>query len=398
MATQHKDSNSRADPQSGHAPSSEGIASAAERCAGAAPAIAADAAWPTFPVPAKPPDVRAARAFRPGHAGMSGAAANAAVTNGYQALDRAFAAYLGDPPLAVWVTFAKYASRQVGKWIRITEDVMTMAHAVHRGGAIPRGLAAARDLLSAGAGLRLVDVAQPGVARALSAGLDPLGRVAVVRDALVEANTEIFARIGASFHAFLAGEARGAGRAAMAELVRSGAVEDPMGNLSRGFELYERARALGVRARAACRSEREVLLALRRRLVAEANWLLAVQEQALIQRPSIFDHPVMRDVLRHARAGSLQLSLAGREESAPSERFALLPQGGSWADFATRMGLRPIEGGARPPGAIMVTLPGRATAEAFAPDERRWGTIRDLFSRYLDGPAGDRLVRGAPRP
>jgi hypothetical protein len=402
VTTPREGPNSNTDSQLGRPPQSEGISSATERYARGAAPIPASAPWPFFHVPAAPLDVRSARAWRPGRTLMSGAAANAVVTDGYRTLDRAFAAYLGDPPLSSWVTFAKYASRQVGGWVRMLEDVMTMAHAARSPTAIPRGLSAVRHLVeglvAAGAEQGLGEVVHAGVARALAGSLDPLARIGIVRDALVEGNTDIYARIGVSFHAFLAGEAHGAGRARVAELIHSGRVEDPMGNLARSFDLYARARALGVQARAARRGEGEVLLALRRRLVAEANWLIAIQEQALIQRPTIFDHPVMREVCGSARAGGLHLSLAGREAGVPSERFTLLPQGGSWADFATRMGLVEIGPGQRPPGAVLVTLPGRARAQAFAPDGRRWGTILDLFSRYLDGPAGDRLMRGAPRP
>lgn len=345
--------------------------------------------------PCPPPEVRSARRWRPGREGLRGGAANALITARYHALDGAFAAYLGEPSVAAWVTFAKYSSRQVGEWIGALEAWMTMVAAVSDG-SVSRGLSAARDLWLALEPAEVRDGALD-LLRAALRGAFPVmaspGALVAVRDALVEANTEIFSRIGLTFHTFLDAESRGEdGRDAIAALVREARVEDPMGHLARAFARYRSAARLGQLASASSRGDRAVLHALRRLLVGDANWLIALQEQASIQRPTIFDHPLVRAVLGSVQPGKMRLPLSPR---APHDAFTLLPAGGNWADYATRMGLDEIALG--PDAADATVVHFERGARAFVPAIGRTGTILDLFSRYLEGPAGELLQRDAPR-
>ena len=351
--------------------------------------LAPDAREPFRHVLSPPPDVRAALAWRPGRSGMSGGAANAVVTSGYHALDGAFAAYIGDPPVAAWITFAKYSSRQVGEWVRALEAWMTMASALG-GGSVDRGLSAARDLWLSLGEPAVRDAAAHLLRAALRRSIpvaDSLAAPRIVRDALVEANTMIFARIGVAFHAFLDAESRGEdGRLAIAALTRDGRLDDPMGHIARAFDRYRAAARLGALASGCARGDRGLLHALRRHLVADANWLIAVQEQALIQSPTIFDHPTIRAIFDHARPGQMRL---------PFDAFTLIPGGGNWADYATRMGLDEVAGEPALPDAFVVRF-GQGS-RSYVPAIDRTGTILDLFSRFVEGPAGERLRRGAPR-
>jgi hypothetical protein len=347
-----------------------------------------------------PPLVRSAEAWRPGRAGMSGSVANALVTSGYHALDRAFASYLGDPPVAGWITFAKYSSRMVGSWIRLLEAWMTTTEALGSGtGALARGLAAGREFWIA-LGEHDIRTSAGQILRASLRGSlalsDSLRAPVIVRDALVEANTDIFSRVALAFHTFLAAEAEGGdGPEAITALVRDHRLDDPMGLLARAFDRYRAAARLGLLATAAPPGDRAMLHAARRTLVADANWQIAIQEQALIQRATIFDHPVVQGIFGSMARGGMRLSFERRGQGASVDAFTLLPEGGNWADYATRMGFEEVSIEPRRADAVVVEHGGRD--RAYVPVVGKAGTILDLFSRYTDGPAGERLRRGAPR-
>ena len=73
---------------------------------------------------------------------------------------------------------------------------------------------------------------------------------------------------------------------------------------------------------------------------------------------------------------------------------------GNWADFEARMGVRDVtDEPNRPAYALPVVFPGTPPSEArhYVVDTNRRGTIVDLFTRYLCGPAGEQLQRGSPR-
>lgn len=367
-------------------------------------------------------------AWTPERGGLCGGEANATVVATYQALDAQLDTYLCAPPYASWLTFAKYSARQVGSWIRGLEGTWSLIHALRPGrSSLPEKLRAGRRLARlmlegslASTAVRTVLGAAGRAVRALGERRAPksgaksswLGMLAAaprrflamlraVRGALVEGNTELYGRIARAFNMFLGAESRGeSGLGALEAAVRSGSIEDSFGYLRRGFSQYRLARMIGLALSAPCTSDgiRASLEALRRKLIFNANLMIAVQEQALIlQKSTVFGNPIVYELLADVGPGELSLPLAaarGRQ----AENFTMLPEGGNWADFATRMGFRHVED-KEPGGAdvFTVALPEAPNeAKRYAPDWSRRGTIVDLFTLYFEGPRGARLRRGAP--
>src|SRR6185503_9447701 len=130
--------------------------------------------------------------------------------------------------------------------------------------------------------------------------------------------------------------------------------------------------------------ERSRLEAYRRQLVHQANLLIAIQEQALIlQRPTIFDRAELHSLLGSARPGTLRLVLERASRKGTFRKFEMLPAGGSWADFATRMGFREVTHEAdRPADAYVAVFGGRTHEQRhFVPDLDRRGTVLELFTQ-----------------
>ncbi|MFY0579186.1 hypothetical protein ACN28S_37340 [Cystobacter fuscus] len=144
-----------------------------------------------------------------------------------------------------------------------------------------------------------------------------------------------------------------------------------------------------------------MLESCRRHLVLEGNLLIALQEQALVlQRPSIFAHPVLHALLGAVRPGHLRMTTTARPGGRGHDGFSMLPEGGNWADFEARMGVRDVTHAPdRPASAYPIIFPGTPPSEAryYVVDTNRRGTIVDLLTRYLAGPAGEQLQRGRPR-
>lgn len=356
------------------------------------------------------PDLRLARAWTPGREGLCGVRANAHIIATYQALDASLLRYLGGTPYSTWLTFARYATREVGSWIRAAESFLfafgkRSACAAGQLRALQGFLASARadrllDVIGQAA-LRMLNGARSSstvlvdARRLMSAGPRLTEVASGVRSALVEANTELYHRLGFAFDLFLRTESEGRnGLEALGEAIGDGRLDDPMGFIRAGFSRYRQARQWGLHARGA------LLEAGRRQLVHEANVLLALQEQALIlQRPTIFGHPLLREVLGAVKPGRLLLTLYPESREGSFHFFPLLPDGGNWADFATRMGFREVspEDGTRP-GAVEIRFPDRpAETRHYAPDPSARGTILDFFTRYLEGPAGEALRLGRQR-
>jgi hypothetical protein len=184
-------------------------------------------------------------------------------------------------------------------------------------------------------------------ARRLASLLPELPHMAwAARNGLVEGNTEMYHRVGFAFDVFLRGESEGRnGLEALQEVIATGELEDPQGYLHAGFALYREAHLVGLLARSprGSRGRQLVLESCRRHLVHEANLLIAVQEQALVlQRPSIFTHPVLHALLGAVRPGLLQMTLTPVAGGRGYDRFSMLPEGGNWADFEARMGVRDV--------------------------------------------------------
>jgi hypothetical protein len=366
-------------------------------------------------------ELRRARQWRPDRGGMSGTEANAHTITTYRALDIHMARYLGAPLLSSWVTFGKYAAREAGSWIRLLETLLSLSHPGPGVGAYARRLRLSRSLLPLASqdGLlsALTSVAQglldgSRTGKALLAGahrlvsrLPELGQMTwAARNGLVEGNTEMYHRVGFAFDVFLRAESEGRnGSEALQKVIATGGLEDPQGYLQAGFALYREAHLVGLLSRSprVSRGRQLVLESCRRHLVHEGNLLIAVQEQALVlQRPSIFTHPVLHALLGAVRPGHLRMTLTPLPGGRGYDRFPMLPEGGNWADFEARMGVRDVtHAPERPAHTFPVVFPGTSPAEVrhYVVDMERRGTIVDLFTRYLCGPAGEQLQRGSPR-
>ncbi|MDY7230353.1 hypothetical protein [Hyalangium rubrum] len=366
-------------------------------------------------------ELRQARQWTPDRGGMCGVQANAHTITTYQALDFHMARYLGAPLLSTWVTFGKYAAREAGSWIRILETMLSLSHLGPGGGTYARRLRLSRSLLALASqdGLlaALTSVVQGlldgyRTSTALLADAHRLANLLpefrqrgwAARNGLVEGNTEMYHRVGFAFDVFLRAEAAGRnGVESLQEVISTGALEDPQGYLQAGFALYREAHLVGLLSRSprVSRGRQLVLESCRRHLVHEGNLLIAVQEQALVlQRPSVFTHPVLHALLGAVRPGQLRMTLTPLPGGKGYDRFPMLPDGGNWADFATRMGVRDVtDEPNRPAYTFSVVFPGTPPSEArhYVVDTNRRGTIVDLFTRYLCGPAGEQLQHGRPR-
>jgi hypothetical protein len=366
-------------------------------------------------------ELRRARQWTPERGGMCGVQANAHTIATYQALDLHMVRYLGAPQLSTWVTFAKYAAREAGSWIRLLETMLSLGHLGLGAGTYARRLLLSRSLLTlahqdgllpalTSVVLGLLDGDHTGAspladAHRLASLLSERRQMAwAMRHGLVEGNTEMYHRVGFAFDVFLRAESAGSdGRVALQDVIASGALEDPQGYLQAGFALYREAHLLSLLARAPRLppARQWVLDSCRRHLVHEGNLLIALQEQALVlQRSSIFAHPVLHGLLGTVRPGHLRMTTTARPGGRGYEGFPMLPEGGNWADFEARMGVRDVTHAPdRPASAYPIIFPGTPPSEVhyYVVDTNRRGTIVDLLTRYLAGPAGEQLQRGFPR-
>lgn len=369
------------------------------------------AAFTYEPVPML--DLMPVRAWAPGDEGLCGTQANAIIVATYQALDVRFTRYLGDPPLSTWLTFGKYAAREVGSWVCVAESTLAIVHALEAGAPTAQVLRALQalgafmhenDLL--GAACTSMQRLMGGALRMNALSAAPLRwvveNVRGLRVALVEGNTEIYDRIAFAYDLFMAAEVEGDGVEALRGAIAAGWIDDALGYIQEAFALYREARALGLRARAPDlpSGESRRLEAYRRQLVHQANLLIAIQEQALIlQRPTIFDRAELHNLLGAARPGTLGMFLEPASRKGTFRKFEMLPAGGSWTDFATRMGFREVTHALDRPADAYVAVFGGRTQERryFVPDLDRRGTVLELFTQNLDGPASASLRRGQPR-
>lgn len=362
------------------------------------------------------PDLRPAKHWHPGQGLLSGVLANTHICSTYQAIDRYMVRYLGAPTLSSWLTFGKYAAREVGSWIRALEGLLQLLHPASGLGLPPRRLWQACVLAERLRGDRLLETLASALLGLLGAAsgacrprrllhlLPELWQVTwVVRSGLVGGNVDLYHRLGLAFDHFLRAESAGCnGLEALRELTARGVLEDPLGYLVAGFACYRQARQVSLLERlpGCSRSQRQRWEECRRSLVFQANLLIAIQEQSLVlQRPSLFGHPTIRTLLGAVRPGRLWLTLA-----APSCRgllhFPLLPEGGNWADFEARMGFVDVTHTARGPEEGFPVLLHHPAGQVryYLPDRRRKGTILDLFTRYAAGTPSELLHRGRPRP
>lgn len=318
----------------------------------------------------------AAVAWRPGLAGMTGTQANLRVTATYQALDEAMTAYLGEPRLPNWMTYGKYASREVGSQVIRLEELMKLT-ATHDPEAAYDTLV---DVMAdpsrlGGQGVTLLRISRGNPLLAAE-------NAAAIRDALVAGNTGVYGDIAPPYDVFLKAEA--AGQDGVAALRAAGfgrAPKDPQGLLVEAFGLYQRA----------AREKATLTPEARHALIQRATLTLGNHEQMVVlQGPRVFGDP---EVARLLSSLSALLTVTDARGT-----MRLLPHGGNWADFATRMGYDDVDPAT--PGAMRVVDHG-GVAHHFVPsrDPKRWqGSIGAYFVDGMKPGAAEAILGGVPAP
>lgn len=376
-------------------------------------------------------DLSEAQAYSPltelGSKRMTGTQANEEINRDYHQINTDMQRYLtgnpqGErlPDVADWTTFGKYASREAGENIRNTEDVLQAltgdakaATDLLRNGItdtnLKQGAAVGTDIFTRAVGKNAGSFLQAaskqaqgnpqGAVEGFRAAQDSSGEAGKfaadslfkVNQGLVTGNTEIHKNIAPAYDAFLSGESSGKG--GLEGLKEAGyfkgSEKDRQGFVSGAFADYQKARDLGIQAQNETDpAKKQDLIAKRQQLMERGNLMIGMQEQMeILQRPGIFEDPDMQRVIG-ASAGTMNLTDA-------NGRHDLLPNGGNWTDFQTRMGLNLVKPGTQ--GSIPVTHPDGATRH-YTPDPTQKGTIVEYFTQNASGAAARNLNQSAPRP
>lgn len=346
--------------------------------------------------------------WEPGSNKMSPTQANDDITANYAKLNESMQRYLaGDPngpelpPLADWTTFGKYASREAGEQIRNLEDVALAKSgdpaAARRIAQNMTGEEAIPQAVGMGLG-HAQDIAE-NAANPLQAGkeiAEAWKTPDTMLDALVRGNNGIYDNFAPAYDAFLRGEANGG--KGLEELEKAGygpsvkgkeGSQDRQGFIYDSLAKYKEARELGLQAQQETDpAKRKELLDKRTGLVSQANLDLGNQEQMeVIQRGDIFGK---REVSENIQAigGTMAMHDANGTHK-------LLPNGGDWSDFATRMGYKEVPQGT--PGSQQIKdLDGNIHTYKVDPGAK--GSISDYFNNNTTGPNAEKLNSGQPRP
>jgi hypothetical protein len=314
--------------------------------------------------------------WRPGQSGLTGTQANLRVTATYQALDEAMTRFLGEPQLPNWMTYGKYASREVGAQVIRLEELMKVSGRYDEEAAWDTF----KDFLGdptklGGQGIALLKLSHGNPFQAAQ-------NATTIRDALVAGNTGVYMDIAPAYDLFLKAEA--AGQDGVAALRNAGwgqAPKDSQGLLLDAFTLYQRA----ARERATLTPEE------RHALIQRATLTIGNHEQMVIlQGPRMFGNPEVAYLLSSLSALLTVTDARGTQR--------LLPYGGNWADFATRMGYDDVPAGT--PGAMKV-FDHQGVEHNFIPSRnpRRWqGTIGQYFVDGMAPSAARIIITGKPAP
>jgi|GEM_PF-2187967 len=165
---------------------------------------------------------------------------------------------------------------------------------------------------------------------------------------------------------------------------------DPQNFLLNAFKAYQQVRQMGMEmmqldlSKAGNKEKWDALKDKRRKLMDVANVIIGCQEQmCILQAPNVFTNPTMRTLVQ-GQEKQMMLHDKG-DPGGARRRIDLLPDGGDWTVFVTRMGLQPGSGGS----SIHIQDPYEsAFAEGdYAADASRRGTIFDYFHTNLGGGA-----------
>ncbi|MFN3429264.1 MAG: hypothetical protein ACK46X_04855 [Candidatus Sericytochromatia bacterium] len=331
------------------------------------------------------PDLSPARAWAPGSKGLDGSTANRTVTETYTRLDAGMSRYLGEPAAANWMSFGKYASREAGGQILRMEEVLKICYRLDADSLVDslQDLVKQPQLLGE-QGMALL-------ARSKGNPIEFVRNTKRMHDALVFGNTGVFADIAPAYDTFLRAEAKG--QDGLAALRRAGygqAPKDAQGFVYQAFECYDRARKLGDRAAKATGPEREALLARRLEAVNRGNLLIGIHEQmVVIQGPRVFGDPAVYQLLEALSDTMVMTDANGVHE--------LLPNGGNWADFATRMGFSEVPALSVSDAFVVKDHQGKTHHYVLHPDAaKREGTIGQYFADDLSGDRAKNMIANVP--
>lgn len=376
-------------------------------------------------------DLTDAQAYYPGSpagkAHMTATDANNQINGDYHQINQDMQRYLaGDPngpklpDTADWTTFGKYASREAGEQIRNTEDVIQAMHGdaqaatdLMRNGItttnVTQGALVGTDIVGRALGNQAPEFAKGAKETVTGNPMGPLRTGKAVHDTsadvgqmgadslfkinqgLVKGNTEIHQNIAPAYDAFLAGESSGKG--GLESLKEAGyykgSEKDKQGFVSGAFGDYQKARDLGMQAQTETDpAKKQKLLDQRQELMERGNLMIGMQEQMeILQKPGIFEDKDMQRVIG-ASSGTMSLTDA-------NGTHALLPEGGQWTDFQTRMGLKSVPEGTE--GAIPVK-DNQGKTTHYMPDTSKKGTIVDYFTQNSSGQKAANLNQSSPRP
>jgi hypothetical protein len=318
------------------------------------------------------PDISTARAWVPGAKGLDGSTANRTVTETYTQLDAGMSAYLGSPAAANWMSFGKYASREAGGQILRMEEMLKVVYRLDADAAFDamQDLAKQPGLLGE-QGMLLMKISKGNP-------VEFVKNTKRMHDALVFGNTGVYADVAPAYDTFLRAEA--AGKDGVAALKAAGygqAPKDGQGFLLQAFTCYQRSKAASTPQE-------------RLDLIGRANLLIGIHEQmVVIQGPQVFGDPQVSNLLKTLSGAMTMTDANGTHE--------LLPDGGNWADFATRMGFSEVPQGAVAGAFRVVDHDGVSHDFVLHPDpKKRVGTIGSYFEEDLSGAPAAAMIAGKP--
>ena len=369
-----------------------------------------------------------------GTSGQSGVDANKIINETYNHLDGQFDKYLGEPRLANWMTFGKFASREAGTQIQNLEAALEALHTFKKidlstgnderavkalikvmqsdqmvEQVIRMALEVSDDVSSASLGeLLLTGLGGTAILKGAEFADKMIGALETLRGAMVKGNTRIYENIVAPFDVFMQAESRGEnGIEALKKAGYNGPVagktfttattKDPQGYVIQAFTKYKEAKnildkvtILQQEDPVGNKAEIDKLLAQRTDIVHQANLLIGMQEQlTILQDKDIFGDPMVKRLLG-AMTGTMSLTdTHGKHALLPHDT----PATANWADFPTRMGLKEVPAGTE--GAIKARMPD-GTTKHFVPTYPE-GTISEYFHNGLEGTTAKELIDSPPR-
>ncbi len=224
---------------------------------------------------------------------------------------------------------------------------------------------------------------------------------------LIDGNQGIYRNMAPAADAFLKGEANGfKGIDALTAFVKqqpgnaldlwSGGTTDPQSFLVNAFTMYTQARTLGQMINDPSQAaQKDALTQKRQTLMHIANVMIGCQEQmCILQSPRVFTNATMRWLVQ-GQGGAMMLHDA---MASPKRLIPLLPNGGDWTNFATRMG---VTAQAKSDSTVHVDNPYEGGGGDYGPtggDPGPDGTIYNYFKTSLCNADGSKNANMTTSP